>query len=326
MEKIKEESVQKLIKNNSCVNLYFIVESELLCDYEVEKHFEENNDGFPVERENAEYWIEQIDWRINSEWLFQDTGWEENFLKDGPLLVSLRKDSPLIEHYIKHWAQHRIGIFIQSDADINEMQQHLTSILVINGVGGGEVYFRLQEPRALDGILKSLNKYRQAELFGPIQHLIWCKDIGPDHKWMSHENPNPTITHGQESPWFSFTQAEDERLDYYAEVNFKLGVLSHLKHWLAQQQQQDTSSPLHDKDDDYLMGQIEEGLSVAAQYGYTNNQHISRFILAILGNLSLTQQHADIIRKAQNPAIHPNRRIAELEQSIKQQGGLIYDQ
>jgi len=322
MKKIDKQLVLKTLQNNPCENLYFVVESELLCDYEVEKHFEENNDGFPVEREDATYWIEKIDWRISTEWLYEDTGWEKYFLKEGPLLVNLRKDSPLIEYYIKHWTQHRIGIFIQSDADIDEMQQHLTSILVMNNETGGDVYFRLQESRQLDAVLKSLNKYRQAELLGSIQHLIWCKDIGIDHQWMHIENPNPTITHGQESPWFGFTQAENERLNYYTEVNFKLAVLSHLKHWLTQQQ--DTPNPLHGKDDEALMTQIDEGLSVAAQYGYTSNQHISRFILAILGNLLLTQQHADIIRKAQNPAIHPNRRINQLEQSIKQQGGLIY--
>ena len=323
MEKIQKQSVLQIIKNNPCENLYFVAESELLCDYEVEKRFEENNDGFPVERKDALYWLEQIDWRIDFAWVLEDTQFDQN-KKDGALLVGLNKDTPLPEHYIKHWTQHRIGIFIQSDADIDEMQQHLSSLVLVNGEIDGMVYFRLQEPRQLDTIIKSLNKYRQAELLGPIQHLIWCKDIGREYQWMHAENPNPTPAIQQEAPWFNFTQAEEERMDYYTEINFKLAVLSHLKHWLTQQQ--DTPSPLHGKDDEALMEQIDEGLSVAAQYGYTNNQHISRFILAILGNLVVTQQHADIIRKAQNPAVHPNRRINQLEQSIKEQGGLIYDQ
>ena len=322
MEKAQKQSALKLINNNPCKNLYFIVESELLCDYEVETRFEENNDGFPVEREDAQYWIEQIDSRTDSEWILEDTQFDQN-KKDGPLLVGLNKDSPLPEHYIKHWTQHRIGIFIQSDADIDEMQQHLSSLVLVNSETDSLVYFRLQEPRQLDGVLKSLDEYKQAELLGPIKNLIWCKDIGREYQWMSAENPNPTPASEQEAPWFNFTQAENERLDYYAEESFKYDVLSHLKYRLIQQQ--DVPSPLHGKDDEYLMQQIEQGLSVATQYGYTENKHISRFILAILGNLELTQQRADIIKKAQNPAVHPNRRINQLEQSIKQQGGLIYE-
>ncbi|MCF6190066.1 MAG: DUF4123 domain-containing protein [Cocleimonas sp.] len=320
MENIQKKSVLKLIQDNPCENLYFIAESELLCDYEVEKRFDENNDGFPVEREDAQYWIEQIDWRIDSAWILEDTQFDQN-KKDGALLLRLNKDSPLPQHYIQYWTQHRIGIFIQSDADIDEMQQHLSSLVLVNSETDNMVYFRLQEPRQLDGIIKSLNKYRQAELLGPINHIIWCKDIGREYQWMHTENPNPTPASEQEAPWFSFTQAEDERMDYYTEENFKLSVLSHLKYCLTQQQ--DTPSPLNDQDDQALMEQIEQGLSVASQYGYIDNAHISRFILAILGNLVLTQQHADMIRKAQNPAIHPNRRINELEQSIKKLGGSI---
>lgn len=310
----------KIIKNNPCKYLYLIAESELLCDYEVESRFEENNDGFPVEREDANHWIEEIDWRTDTEWVLEDTALESE-KKNGPFLVSLKKDSPIPEHFIQHWAQYHIGIFIQSDVDIDEMQQHLSSLVLVND--DSRTYFRLQEPRQLDAVIQALDEYRQVELLGPIKHLIWCQYTGREYQWMSAENPNPSPASEQKAPWFNFTQAEIEQLDHYAEVNFKRGVLSHLKYRLAQQQ--DTTSPLHKSDDEQLMGQIEEGLNVAAQYGYTENEHISRFILAILGNLSLTQQHAHIIRKAQNPAIHPNSRIDELEQSIKNLGGLIYE-
>lgn len=107
---------------------------------------------------------------------------------------------------------------------------------------------------------------------------------------MRIENQYPTTVSEKEAPWFQITQAESENIDAFAESNFKLAVLSHLKYRLEEQEKQ--------KDAEVLMKHIEDGLTIASQSGYTENSHISRFILVILGNLALTQQHADMVRKS----------------------------
>lgn len=152
--------------------------------------------------------------------------WEDNplwdeYKHDGPIVVEIPHQSPLINHFINHWAPQNRGIIMLSRFSQNQVFQHLQSLTFVSEPDNTLSRLRLYEPRKLRGIIDAMGKDIQ-QLMGPVEKLIWQENCGNHSVWLEVENtdafpPGYTI---KDEHWFAFSEKQNAIINKHEEKYF----------------------------------------------------------------------------------------------------------
>ena len=98
----------------------------------------------------------------------------------GPFLINvdgnnLCKDWILKDGYGLSW-----GVFLKTDANLDQLLVHLESIITVVEEGGKELFFRYYDPRVLRIFLPTCSPDQLLEFFGPVKYFL-CEDENPDN-------------------------------------------------------------------------------------------------------------------------------------------------
>lgn len=149
-----------------------------------------------------------IDFGTSKRWVWSDTFLDEHET-DGPLLVELDSNSPLIPYYIDNWSIENSAVVIKTPYSMELLIQHLQSLILIMLPDSTQAKMRLQEPRKLAGILNSMQKDTDyIALMGPIQEIIWRENCGKQSRWLgalNEQTHEPKHTK-DDMFWFQFQQ------------------------------------------------------------------------------------------------------------------------
>lgn len=92
----------------------------------------------------------------------------EELAEVAPYLVHLRKDDPFTEWVLNSGWGKSWGIFVQSEASLNDLQRHFRSFLTVYDEEGKPLYFRFYDPRVLRVYLPTCNAGEIKAVFGPV--------------------------------------------------------------------------------------------------------------------------------------------------------------
>jgi len=221
---LEEISVEEFVKRVTTLREgYTLFEAEILQDKDYDLRAESMEYDLPTAK-SAEEIINKEDPYTSDTQIWEDTPFDE-FKNIGPYLSRFHSDSKLIEKYVNLWGNWHAGIFIEALSE-ESLINHLRSLLLVNMPNDGEVYYRLQEPRKLAGILKALDSTeRLIELLGPIKTIMWQQNCGADTKYFQINNPKPQVIENNMG-WFSFTQSEKDNIDKAETTWYKRSIIS----------------------------------------------------------------------------------------------------
>ncbi len=100
-------------------------------------------------------------------------GQSEQAMHDvAPYLVRLQPRSSLNRWLFENGWGNSWGIFIRSDALIQDLRKHFRKFLLVQSEDGEELYFRFYDPRVLRVYLPTCTSAELTEFFGPVQKYI----------------------------------------------------------------------------------------------------------------------------------------------------------
>jgi len=163
--------------------------------------------------ENSVDEVKAIEFHARIELLWENTPLWDKFKNDGPILVELKEDSILIPYFFENWSNKNTGVILQSSFTLEEVFQHLQSLIFTEEPDMTLTRLRLYEPRKLRGLINAMQTDTYLEAFmGPIEKIIWQENCGKEISYLKAENPKPkkpkhTIA---DEHWFKFTKAQND--------------------------------------------------------------------------------------------------------------------
>jgi hypothetical protein len=90
-----------------------------------------------------------------------------------PYLVSLARDSSLLETIVRDGWGKSWGVYLVTDHPFADIRKHLRHFLIVQLEAGKQAYFRFYDPRVLRAYLPSCSPEEAATFLGPIRHFIF---------------------------------------------------------------------------------------------------------------------------------------------------------
>lgn len=110
---------------------------------------------------------------LNPEHICLYEGDSERFLGAvAPWLFEFKEDSAFAKWIAEEAHANSWGIFIRSQAEPNDLYQHLRKFLLVATEDGRELYFRYYDPRVLREFLPTCDKAQLISFFGPIEAMM----------------------------------------------------------------------------------------------------------------------------------------------------------
>lgn len=103
---------------------------------------------------------------------------EKNYWDIAPYLVRLDED--LVEWIFRSLWEEPWGIFVVTDAALDELRRHFRRFLLVEDTDGDEAYFRFYDPRVLRAFLPNCTAEELDSLFGPV--LQYGAHSADDHE------------------------------------------------------------------------------------------------------------------------------------------------
>ncbi|MFD4841306.1 DUF4123 domain-containing protein [Achromobacter sp. NPDC058515] len=127
--------------------------------------------------------------RFDYRWVWRDTAMEYGApgYRQGPLIVPL--DEPLFVHALDHWLPQQAGLVLLGPDDADTLAGHLKGLHQLVGPDGQPVSFSLHAVRQLEELCEGLGPSRMAEIFGPMERLIWYAGDKREGEWLTAQNP-----------------------------------------------------------------------------------------------------------------------------------------
>ena len=173
--------------------------------------------------ENAQEEVEEMDINANTKLLWENSQLWHEHRANGPLIVETSNSSPIFKKFIEKWSEENRGVVITTEHTLQELTQHLQSLIFVTEPNNTLTRLRLYEPRKLRGVLDSMQEPNDlSELMGCIEEFIWQENCGLDEAWLSTKNPNPHAPRHNihDENWFRFTQEQNEIIDEHEEHYF----------------------------------------------------------------------------------------------------------
>lgn len=117
--------------------------------------------------------------RLNSQFLSLYKGRAAHELADqAPYLFRWESQSSYARWLISNgWGQ-SWGIFCTAQGDLASLERHFRKFLIVQKEGGGQLYFRFYDPRALRIVMPTFDAGQLEEFFGPVKSYI-LEDADP---------------------------------------------------------------------------------------------------------------------------------------------------
>lgn len=156
--------------------------------------------------------------------------------KVGPLLVGVGPDSPLAQVFWQEWSV-TAGIWLESQADEDQVLKHLRSLIHARVEGGVTVLFRFYDPRITALWLRDLPAPERDRLMGPVS-LIQLPDSP-----IQQQTEQPAIPYA-DMPWLLFTAQHLDRLSTAKRQSFARQLIEHAQRYYPQSLQSLDSAAL----------------------------------------------------------------------------------
>ncbi len=162
--------------------------------------------------ENSQEEVEEMDINANTKLLWENSNLWHEHRANGPLIVETINSSPIFKKFIEEWSEENRGVILLSDYSLNEVTQHLQSLIFVTEPNGTLTRLRLYEPRKLRGVLNAMQEEETlSDLMGCIEQFVWLENCGLDEEWLSTTNPSPHAPQHDihDENWFVFTQEQN---------------------------------------------------------------------------------------------------------------------
>lgn len=161
------------------------------------------------------------------EWLYHATPYQA--LSDvGPALVALRANSPLEQAFTEHW-QHDAGLTIESDAPLQQLAEHLRSLIHVRVPGNASLLFRYYDPRVMRHWLPTLGSAEKDRMMGPVSRMRLPARDGLGEQWIVREQDPQSAQQYAERPWLYLDEQQLQQLNQGQLEAFDQQLLEHVR-------------------------------------------------------------------------------------------------
>lgn len=181
-------------------------------------------DGAKIENLPAR--IYSLDENPIVEWLYHSTPLQEVF-DVGPALVVLRANTALEKAFTEDW-QNDAGLIIESDAPIQQLTEHLRSLIHVRVTGDASMLFRYYDPRVMRHWLPPLNPAEKDHLMGPIRRVRLPAREGEQEQWIVREQDRQSAQQYAERPWLYLDEQQLQQLNQGKLELFDQQLLEHV--------------------------------------------------------------------------------------------------
>jgi hypothetical protein len=159
------------------------------------------------------------------EWLYHSTPLQEVF-DVGPALVVLRANTALEKAFIEDW-QNDAGLIIESDAPIQQLTEHLRSLIHVRVTGDASMLFRY-DPRVMRHWLPPLSPAEKDHLMGPIRRVRLPAREDQSEQWIVREHDRQNAQQYAERPWLYLDEQQLQQLNQGKLEVFDQQLLEHV--------------------------------------------------------------------------------------------------
>ena len=189
--------------------------------------------------ENVQEEVEGMDINANTKLLWENSNLWHEHRANGPLIVETINSSPIFKTFLEEWSEENRGVIILSEYSLEQVTQHLQSLIFVTEPDNTLTRLRLYEPRKLRGVLNAMQEPNSlSDMMGCIESFIWQENCGVEEEWLHTKNPNPHAPRYNiyDENWFVFTEEQNmilflneeeyfcRRLSYELEDLFRIPV------------------------------------------------------------------------------------------------------
>lgn len=160
------------------------------------------------------------------EWLYHSTPLHEVF-DVGPALVVLRANTALEKAFTEDW-QNDAGLIIESDAPIQQLTEHLRSLIHVRVPGDASMLFRYYDPRVMRHWLPPMSPAEKDHLMGPIRRVRLPAREGQQEQWIVREQDRQSAQQYAERPWLYLDEQQLQQLNQGKLELFDQQLLEHV--------------------------------------------------------------------------------------------------
>ncbi len=313
-------TVQKQARNKA--HVYLLLNTRLLED-KAYKPLAADAIEFPPVK-NIKQLISDIDKFTWSCWV-----WEESIRDDqkeqGPILVKVdvesEPESDLLTHFTAKWANQNGGILLTSDYSLDQLQQHLRSLMILAN-SGGATSFSIHRPQQLTTIFAVLEQSRGSEMLGPIEAMFWLENCGSASstytpQWYQATNLQPHTPQHQETEWFYFETSQTAEMNRLAEIWYQQSLLHTIQADIEQGDYKgQTLNHLKQYSATDLELMIKNGIDHSRKIGIKDQTLMQQYIQMTL--YCPEKVRTDSVQEMlANTTLHPNLKIKKARQKVK---------
>ena len=236
--------------------------------------------------------------------LYQRTAYAE-WAEHGPCLVRTVPDGPLMQHFETHW-RGRAGLLLASNAELDDLLDHLRSLVHARVDGEQVVLFRYYDPRILPLWLESLMTEERDLYLGPVQQIYLPTAEGQDLLIQRGDQPAELKRYTDE-PWLRLNAEQLDTLSGAKQTLFEERLLEHLLSHFP--------DDLAHLDDAQRRQLVRRARDSAAQHGYSSADEVARWssLLLICGSdFPQAPEHARYRELLAQPGRLPAERLDDL--------------
>jgi Domain of unknown function (DUF4123) len=228
-----------------------------------------------------------------------------------PYMVKLPLTSLVIPWLLVDTAAAEAVVFLVSDADPDEVRQHLRRFLMVLDPRGAENFFRFYDPRVLGPFLEASKPEEAAQFFGPIRRIFVCASVPPVKKPFFRGWTAPPLDQVPPPPAavskFALRPEHEERFAKDALARYEQRCIAYLRGQCTRQ--------LANKSDEDVRGIITSAREIATQLGIIAGRDVTTLAeVIVLGPTSEARNELDA-----SPVRERGKVLTRLRDQLRQQ-------
>jgi len=228
----------------------------------------------------------------------------------GPVLIATDQSSLLSQHFERHWCA-TAGVALASRAPIEQLAQHLSSLVHASVSGGVNVLFRYYDPRILQRWLTDMSDGQRNSALGPVQRFrLW----GGEGWREFHGSASAEVQRYADTPWLQLNADQLARLNQARYRAFSQRLLEHVDTWFPECL---ASAGAKERDD-----WVSACCARASQYGFSAAADIARWagLVAMCGqDFPEGEEHANARAVLQQPGLLPAQKLDAIRLEVQRQ-------
>lgn len=254
--------------------------------------------------ENLPSRLYSLDDNPTLEWLYHATPYQAVF-DVGPALVVLKTNTPLEQAFKEHW-QHDAGVMIESDAPMQQLAEHLRSLIHARVPGDVSLLFRYYDPRVMRHWLPALDPDEKDRMMGPISRVRLPAREGQEAQWIVREHRQNAQQYA-ERPWLHLDEQQLQQLNQGKLEMFDQQLLEHVRLYFP-----DCLSQRSTAEQQEWAVLCREG---AARHGYSAPKEVVRWSALVAEHgttFPLAPEHQAYREILQQPTLNATQRLDAL--------------